>query len=47
MVYGQGSASGSISSSDEEDLERRAHGNGSAKQSKVEKGVGVLKLSRG
>ena len=42
MVYGQGSRSGSISSSDEADLQQRAHDNSPAGQSKTEKFVAVL-----
>ena len=42
MVFGQGSRSGSISSSDAGDLEDRANGAGTEHQSKTEKGVAFL-----
>ena len=41
-VFGQGSDSGSISSSDVSELRHRAQGNGTANQSKTERGVAFL-----
>lgn len=45
MVYGQGSDSGSISSSDEDDLDERAEGK--TKKGPLEKGVSVMEDPRG
>jgi hypothetical protein len=46
MVFGQGSETSSLSSSDESDLEDRAQG-GKKKQSKLEKGVSAAEDPNG